>query len=539
MQGDAFPGGSGVEVPDRYNVSVLLDRNLEAGRGGKVAIYAGTDEVTYAELFDRACRMAGGLRSLGVGRGDRVLLVLDDTAAFPVSFLGAIRAGAVPVPVAPLYRADTYRYFVEDSGARAVVVDGVFTDKVRGALAGYGEPLQMVVAGGATEASAPDLAPDQQGVHELDALLAAHDGEVPPADTAAADMAFWLYSSGSTGQPKGVVHRQADVPYTCGTYAAQVLGITETDTTFSTTKLFHAYGLGNNLTFPYAVGASTVLLNGRPTPEAVLETAQRHRPTLFFSVPTLYNAMLHWPQASRYDLSSARLCVSAAEPLPAQVWHRWKDVFGLVILDGIGSTEMLHIYCSNRLTDVRPGSSGRPVPGYRVAIRDDAGEPVEAGGVGDLYVSGGSCFERYWGRDEKTRDSLRDGWFRSGDRYRVDGDGFFWYEGRSDDMIKVAGLWVSPIDIENALIEHPAVLEAAVVGIEVEGFTKVKAFVVSSEGVQPDDELDRELQEFSRTRLQRYQYPHVVEFTEELPKTLTGKIQRYKLRERGEGHTDS
>jgi benzoate-CoA ligase family protein len=341
-------------------------------------------------------------------------------------------------------------------------------------------------------------------------------------------VAFWLYSSGSTGRPKGVVHLHRDLLTTCETYAQHVLRITADDVTFSTTKLFHAYGLGNNLSFPYWAGATTVLLQGRPTPDAVASTVGRFRPTLFFSVPTLYNAML---ASGEGDFASVRLCVSAAEPLPADVWHRWHDTHGLVILDGIGSTEMLHIYCSNTVDDVTPGSSGRPVPGYDVKLVDDDGAVVEGPGMGDLYVRGGSMLREYWNQPAKTADSIRDGWFYSRDRYRRDEDGRYWYQGRADDMFKVSGLWVSPADVEARLIEHPAVLEAAVVGAQVEGFTKTKAFVATRDPGQGGSRLADELREFCAAGLHRYQVPQLIEFVDTLPKTATGKIERYKLRE--------
>ena len=343
-------------------------------------------------------------------------------------------------------------------------------------------------------------------------------------------MAFWLYSSGSTGKPKAVVHLQHDIPFTCVTYGEQVLGITERDVTFSTTGLFHAYGLGNNLSLPYWVGATTVLHSGRSTPETTLGNIEKRRPTLFFSAPTHYNAILNFEGAKGRDLSSVRLCVAAAEALPAEVWRRWKDAFGLTILDGVGSTEMLHIYCSNRVDDVRPGSSGKPVPGYELKILDDEGLPLPAGQAGDLYVKGDSALALYWAQHEKSKRSILGGWFFTGDRYRVDDDGYYWYEGRSDDMIKVSGLWVSPIEIESVLMEHALVAESAVVGVDVDGFTRIKAFVITKGGVSAGDVLVTELQEHCKNRLQRFQYPHLIEFVPELPKTVTGKIQRYKLR---------
>jgi benzoate-CoA ligase family protein len=499
----------GLELPNRYNVAAdLLDRNLDAGRGDKVAIHSAGGNVTYRELFQLSCGAARTLDELGVRREERVLIVAFDSPGWVAAFLGAIRLGAVPVPVNPLLqRSEDYDHYIDDSLARVVVVDGTTEEKLKAAVDRAATPPLLLRAG-----------------------QIAVEKEVDPAPTRRDDMAFWLYSSGSTGKPKAVVHLQHDIPYTCVTYAEQVLGIKETDTTFSTTGLFHAYGFGNNLTFPYWVGASTVLHAGRHTPATVLETIEKRRPTLFFSAPTLYNAILNFEGSKTRDLSSIRHCVAAAESLPAEVWKRWKDAFGLTILDGVGSTEMLHIYCSNRLDDVRPGSSGKPVPGYELKILDDHGQPSPTGEAGDLYVKGDSALALYWAQHEKTKHSVLGEWFFSGDRYKVDADGYYWYEGRSDDMIKVGGLWASPIEIESVLLEHPSVAESAVVGVEVDGFTRIKAFVITKGGAG-GEELVAELQEHCKSRLQRYQYPHMIDFVAELPKTVTGKIQRYKLRE--------
>jgi benzoate-CoA ligase len=499
-----------MELPERYNVGAdLLDRNLNAGRANKLAIASAAKDVTYGELFNLACGAANQLKDLGVRREERVLIVGYDGPGWVAVFLGAIRIGAVPVPVNPLLqRSEDYDHYIDDSLARVVVVDSNTEEKLRPALARAAGAPRMLRA-------------DQIGPGP----------DVTAAATRKDDMAFWLYSSGSTGKPKAVVHLQHDIPYTCITYGEQVLGITEHDVTFSTTGLFHAYGFGNNLTFPYWVGASTVLHAGRNTPATVLDTIEKRRPTLFFSAPTLYNAILNFEGAKDRDLSSIRHCVAAAEALPAEVWRRWKDAFGLTILDGVGSTEMLHIYCSNRLDDLRPGSSGKPVPGYELKILDDQGSLAEPGEAGDLYVKGDSALALYWAQHEKTKRSVLGEWFFTGDRYRVDEDGFYWYEGRSDDMIKVSGLWVSPIEIESALMEHPAVAESAVVGIAVDGFTKIKAFVITKGSAAAGDALAAELQEHCKSRLQRFQFPHIIEFVTELPKTVTGKIQRYKLRE--------
>jgi benzoate-CoA ligase family protein len=500
----------GLELPERYNVGAdLLERNLSAGRANKIAIASAAKDVTYGELFKLACGAAEALQDLGVRREERVLIVGYDGPGWVAGFLGAIRLGAVPVPVNPLLQhSEDYDHYIDDSLARVVVVDANTQEKLEPAIARAAIAPRMLLAG--------EIRPG---------------AEVAAAPTRRDDMAFWLYSSGSTGKPKAVVHLQHDIPYTCVTYAEQVLGISERDITFSTTGLFHAYGFGNNLSFPYWVGASTVLHAGRNTPATVLDTIEKRRPTLFFSAPTLYNAILNFEGAKGRDLSSIRHCVAAAEALPAEVWRRWKDAFGLTILDGVGSTEMLHIYCSNRLDDLRPGSSGKPVPGYELKILDDEGKPVQPGDAGDLYVKGDSALALYWAQHEKTKRSVLGEWFFTGDRYRVDDDSFYWYEGRSDDMIKVSGLWVSPIEIESVLMEHAAVAESAVVGISVEGFTKIKAFVITKGEAAAGEALVAELQEHCKKRLQRFQYPHIIEFVAELPKTVTGKIQRYKLRD--------
>ena len=502
----------------RRNLSLFLDHQVDAGRADRTAIICGDERVSYGQLLERAGRVAGALHDAEVRREERVLLLLDDTPAFPATFLGAIRLGAVPVPVNPLYKPSDFRYFLEDSYARVVVADAAFAEKAAEAVHGL----------------------DGVRVYEpADLLEAAGDAEgLPAAATHDDDMAFWLYSSGSTGRPKGVVHRQADAAATCETYGASVLGLTDADITYSTTKLYHAYGLGNGLSFPYWVGATTVLTPGRPSPDAIFSTVETHRPTAFFSVPTLYNALVNAEGAKSRDFSSVRICLSAAEPLPPEVFRRFEDTWGLPIFDGIGSTEMLHIYCSNTAEARKPGSSGRPVPGYELLIRDDDGHPAAPGEVGELLVKGDSALSGYWHHRDRTRRTLIGEYFATGDRYRADEDGFYWYEGRADDMIKVGGLWVSPIEIENVLIEHWAVLEAGVVGVDVDGFMKIRAHVtlrpdlVTASPEDGGEGLVGELQNLCKERLQRYQYPHIVRFEKDLPKTMTGKIQRYLLRGR-------
>jgi benzoate-CoA ligase len=500
-----------------YNASEVLGRNVEQGRGEKTAYIASDATLSYDALRRQVNRAGHLLRELGADREDRVLLVLDDTTVFPIVFLGAIRIGAVPVPVSPLDKADNFRHFVEDSYARVVVCDAARLATLRAALSAH--ELRFVARG-----------VDDVDVVELDGALAAQDDELDPVPTHHDDMAFWLYSSGSTGKPKGVVHLQHDIAVTCESFAGGVLGISEDDRIFSTTKLYHAYGLGNALSFPLHFGATAVLLDGPPAPERLVATLRAHRPSVYCSVPALYTVLAGHPDADG-ALDSVRLCVSAAEPLPPATFDRWRERFGLEIVDGIGSTEMLHIYCSNRPGEVVRGTTGRPVPGYELRLVDDDGAVLDGAAVGNLEVRGDSCAAFYWHQHEKTKRCMRGDWFASGDRYERRMDGTYAYVGRSDDMLKIGGLWVSPIDMENVLIEHPAVAALGVVGATIDGQSRIAAFVELTDGATGDDGLADELRAWCKERMRRYEYPHVVRFMDELPRTLTGKVQRFKLRE--------
>jgi len=504
----------------RSNVGLLLEHNLEAGRGSRTAVITADDrEITYQDLYVQACRVASRLEDLGLRREERVLLVLDDTPAFHAAFLGAIRLGAVPIPVNFLGRADDFGYYLDDSYAAIAITDAVFLDAVGPQVAARPH-VTLVVANG----EAPD------GAHSLDGWLVEGADELDVVASHPDDPAFWLYSSGSTGRPKGVVHLQHDTVVTCENYAGPILDLTPGEVTFSTTKLFHAYGLGNGLTFPMWAGATAVQLTGRPAPDRALDRVEAHRPSVLYSVPTLYNAMLNEPDVGERDLSSLRIGVSAAEALPPEVWRRWHELTGTEILDGIGSTELLHIYCSNRPGEVSPGTSGHPVPGYEIEIRDMDGNLAPEGEAGELWVSGDSALAYYHHQHEKTKATIIGRWFRSGDRYRRDDDGAFVYEGRVDDMMKVGGLWVSPIAIENRLMEHQAVSEAAVVAVDQEGLTRIRAVVIPRAGAEVGDDLVAELQAWCKDGLQRYQFPHVIDFVDDFPRTATGKIQRFKLR---------
>jgi benzoate-CoA ligase family protein len=371
---------------------------------------------------------------------------------------------------------------------------------------------------------------------DLDDGLAAQEEELDPASMHRDDMAFWLYSSGSTGKPKGVVHLQHDIEVTCENYAGQVLGLRDDDITFSTTKLFHAYGLGNGLTFPLWFGATAVIMRGPTRPEPILATLREHRPTVFFSVPGLFGALVR-DEAADGAMDSVRFCVSAAEALPPQTFDRWKERFGVEIIDGIGSTEMLHIFCSNRPGAVEPGTTGRAVPGYDLRIVDEAGNVLEGPAVGGLEVRGDSCAAFYWHQHEKTKRAMRGDWFASGDRFERRADGAFVYVGRMDDMLKIGGLWVSPIDMEHVLLAHPRVRGVGVIGVQIEDATRVAAFVECDEGEPAGDALAEELRTWCKERMRRYEYPHVVEFVDDLPRTLTGKVQRFALRELAAGRS--
>lgn len=505
------------------NASTLIDGWLAEGRNGDVAIVTADDRsVTAGDLYAAVCRVAGRLRDLGVGREDRVLLVLDDTLAFPAAFLGAMRLGAVPVPVNFLLKSEDFGYFLDDSYAVVAVVDHAFLPVVEPQVRARPDVALLVANGEAPNGAVP-----------FDEWLLDGPDEIDPVETHPDDMAFWLYSSGSTGRPKGVVHRHADIAATCVHYALPVTGIRRGDVVFSSTKLFHAYGLGNNLSFPLWAGATSVYLTGRPAPDRIFERITAHRPDLLFSVPALYNAMLASPGFQDVDWSSVRLGISAAEPLPPEIWRRFHERTGIDILDGIGSTEMLHIYCSNRAGAVRPGTSGTPVDGYEIEIRDPDGAVCAPGEAGEMWVRGPSALTAYWHQLGRTRDKIRGEWFLSGDRYHRDEDGFFTYEGRVDDMMKIGGLWVSPIEIENRLMEHAAVKEAAVVAVDIEHRSRIKAAVILTERAAGGDELTAELQQWCKEALQRYQFPHVVEYVEDFPRTATGKIQRFKLRDAG------
>jgi benzoate-CoA ligase len=507
---------------ERYNAADdLLGRNLSAGRGDNIAFIDKDGQYSYAELDRRAARAANVLRERGIVAEQRVVLCLTDTIDFPAVFLGAIRAGIVPVPVNTRMTAHDLAYILEDSRAAGLVIS---------------EPLLLILKDHLDEHEAlgPVLVSGAEGGgHELLAdAVAAADETFETAATTADDMCFWLYTSGTTGMPKGSVHLHGSVLRTAELYAEPILGLTPDDVCYSAAKFFFAYGLGNELTFPMAAGAATVLLEDMPTPEAVGEIIGTHGVTVFYGVPTLYGMLLASDALPAAGAHKLRLCVSAGEALPSDLLSRWRDRMGVEILDGIGSTEMLHIFISNRPGQVRPNSTGLPVPGYELRLIDDDGAPVPRGELGHLEVSGPTSAIMYWNQREKSRETFKGAWTRTGDKYTVDEEGYYIYGGRADDMLKVGGIYVSPFEVEGALMEHEAVLEAAVVGHpDQDKLIKPKAFIVPAPGHAASDGLAEELQSHVRDKLAAYKYPRWIEFRDEMPKTATGKIQRFKLRD--------
>ena len=507
-----------VTFADSFNTAVyMIDRHIGEGRGDRPAFVTDHETVTYAELAERVNRCGNALLDAGVRPGERMLMIVKDCPEFVYLFYGAVKAGIVPVPINTLLRAVDYQYMIEDSECAALVYSPEFEAEAALALAASSHrPACVTTTDGAG------------GLRER--LDAASDTLAPHPSDAMADC-FWLYSSGSTGRPKGTVHRQRDILVNVVLYAEPVLGITGDDLMFSAAKLFFAYGLGNAMNFPLACGACAVLSDERPTPEMTFRI-EKYRPTIYFGVPTLYAAQCRAMETEKPDLSSLRLSVSAGESLPAPIFNRWTEMVGHPPLDGIGSTEAIHIFISNRLEDAKAGTSGRVVPGYRARIVDDDGQDVTPGEVGRLWVQGKSMAAYYWHQPERTEQTmLGDDWLDTGDTYTQDEDGYYVYNGRSDDMIKVGGIWCSPIEIESRLLEHSKVLEAGVVGREDgDGLVKPEAHIILKDHGDAGDDLAAELLEHCRDGLARYKYPRWFHFVEDLPKTATGKIQRFRLR---------
>ena len=511
----------------------FVDRHVREGRDAAIAIECEERRISYAALFEHVNRTGSALRTeLGVKPEERILLLMLDGPEMVFAFFGAIKIGAIPIPVNTLWTSADCEFVVRDSRASLVVVSAALVSRIIDVLPNCPSVRHVVAVGAA-------VANDR--ILDFESLVRRASPELEAEPTSGDAPAFWLYSSGSTGRPKGCVHLQHDMLVCAEAYARGVLGIDASDRCFSVAKLFFAYGLGNAMYFPLAVGATSILWPGAVTPPVVYDLIERYRPTLFFSVPTHYAMLLaHRREAGEFDLSSIRCAVSAGEALPPAVLTRFRERFGIDILDGIGSTEVLHIFISNRRGSVRPGSSGLPVPGYEARLLDEHGAPVVRGEIGSLLVKGDSTCAFYWNRHEQTKETIEGHWIRTGDHYYQDEDGYYWFAGRSDDMLKVGGMWVSPAELEHTLLEHPAVLACGVVGrADEDGLTKPLAYIVPRQQIPATPALAAELRQFARTRLAEYKRPRWVEFVDALPTTATGKVQRFKLRERAAQEEES
>jgi 4-hydroxybenzoate-CoA ligase len=518
---------------DFFNAAdYFIDRNIRQGRGHKIAVYTEYRNYTYNDIHKMTNKTANALRELGVHVDDRVMILMLDVPQFYAMLYGSIKIGAVPIPVNTMLTPDDYEYYLNDSRARVLVISEQLF------------PLVTQIKGDLLYLRDLIVISEKEGAFIPFKQKYRHAPETIKTEfTTKDDVGFWLYSSGSTGSPKGAIHSQYDMVAVSEAFGQGVLELTEDDILFSAARLFFAYGLGNAGCLPFSVGAAVVLNSGAPNPESVFRHLAKFRPTVFFGIPTLYGQMLEALEKrdaengsapdpnSNHEFSSVRICVSAGEALPPDLYYRWKKRFGIDIIDGIGSTEMLHIFISNRPGDIRPGSTGKPVPGYELRLVDDNGQDVPQGEIGTLLVKGASAAQQYWRKREKTLLTMQGEWINTGDKYYVDNDGYYWCAGRGDDMLKVGGIWVSPVEVENCITEHSDVLEVAVVGHQdAKGLTKPKAFVVLKEKKKASEALEKEIKQWVLDRMAKYKYPRWVEFVKELPKSSTGKIQRFKLR---------
>jgi len=516
----------GFTIAERYNASAVLFDNLNAGRGERPAVIGPAGTRSYAQLAADAGRWGNAFAALGLSRGNRILMVLDDTPAYPAAFFGAVRAGFVPILINVLTPPDLLRFYLEDSGAEAAVVEAEFCDRFETACGGRTPLKTLIVVNG-------EPSGDLRGVEvkKANEWAASFAERLACADTHRNDMAFWMYSSGSTGRPKGIVHLQHDMAYTHQSYARAVLKLTPEDICFSVPKIFFSYGFGNSITFPFSVGAASLLTPGRATPAAVFAAIARYRPTVFYGLPTLYTLLTHAPEIRDADFSSLRLAVSAAEILSAEIMDAWKAVTGLEIIDCLGSTEMLNVYLSNTPEHRKRGSAGVRVPGYEIVLKDDFGNVVPDGCEGTMWIRGHSGTPMFWNEPKRTAKTIRDdGWLCTGDRLVRDRDGFYFFRGRKDDLVRVSGQWVNPIEVQRCLLEHPTVRECVVLPIELpDKRTTLKAFIVANGAVADLKTATRMLQDYAKQKLVPYKYPRLVQFLPELPKTGTGKIDRRAL----------
>ncbi len=520
-----------LNLPKRFNAAqYLVDRNVEEGRGERPAIFFEDQTYNYHQVLEKVNRSANMLKNLGVEMENRVMLLLRDSPEMIFSFFGAIKLGAVPIPTNILMKSQDFLHVMNDSRAKVLIVDSVFLPEIEKILDQAAFYRKIVVIGG-----------EDHGQLPFDQLMTQASSQFDAADTTPDDVAFWLYSGRNPEMLMGAVHHHSHMVYCTEAYAKGILNMNEEDRVLGS-FLFFAYGLGNSVYFPFSVGASTALFNHRPTPDLVYEDLMKYRPTLFFSVPTLLGALADYKKTCRREgkdlppVDGLRACISSAEILSPEIYHRFKEEFGVEVLDGTGSTEICHIFLSNRFGEVRPGSTGKVVPGYNTRLIDEDGDPVSPGQIGHLLISGGSIASAYWNMREETRDNMLGEWFVTGDRYLEDEDGFYYFRGRSDDMLRVGGKWVAPQEVENTLNQHPAVAESAVVGSQdKDDLIKPYAFVVLKPDHTPSEQLEEEIKEFVKERIAVYKYPRWVEFIHEMPKTPGGKLQRFVLQERIKG----
>jgi benzoate-CoA ligase family protein len=512
----------GFAIPERYNASRILFDNLAKGFGERLALIGPAGSRSYAELCREACRWGNGLLSLGLTRGDRILLFLDDTPAYPAAFFGAVRAGLVPLLINTLTPPDLLQFYLADSGATVAIADTEYCPRFD-AEACKDTPLRtlIVVNGLVGDHSAPEAIAAEPWLKEF-------ADELAEADTHRDEMAFWMYSSGSTGRPKGIVHLQHDMVYSDAAFARSVLKLKAGDICFSVPKIFFAYGFGNSITFPFSAGATTLLVPGQPKPAAIFEAIGRFRPTVFFALPTLYVLLTNADGAEAADFSSLRMSLSAAEVLSTEVFKSWQRLTGLEIIEGLGSTEVLHIYLSNRAEEKKPGAAGLRVPGYEIVLKDKDGREVGDNEEGIMWVRGDSATPLYWNRPDKSAETIRDGgWIYTGDRFVRDGEGFYFFHGRADDLVKISGQWVYPLEVELCLADHPEVRECAVYAAELpDRRMTLRAVVVMGRSGFDEGDAKKRLQDYVKAKLLPYKYPREIKFIDELPKTGTGKIDR-------------
>jgi benzoate-CoA ligase family protein len=516
----------GFDIPERYNASEVLFANLAAGRGDFLAVTGPAGRRSYGQLAADAARWGNGFLSLGLSRGARVLLLLDDTPIYPAAFFGAVRAGFVPLLINVLTPPDLLRFYLADSGAEVVVAEAEFCDQFEAACDQGSLLKTLIVVNGARNPKIPGAETEQ-----AQSWLASFSDRLACADTHRNDMAFWMYSSGSTGRPKGIVHLQHDMAYTHQSYGRSVLKLSPGDLCFSVPKIFFSYGFGNSITFPFSAGAASLLMPGRAMPPAVFEMIEKYRPSAFFGVPTLYQQLAYAPEVEDVNFSSLKLCVSAAEFLSTEIFNDWKAATGLEIIDCLGATEVLNVYLSNTPERKKIGAAGVRVPGYEIVLKDDAGLEIEDGREGTMWIRGHSCTPLFWNRPERSAEVIRDGgWLCTGDRFVRDEDGFYFFHGRKDDLIKISGQWVNPIEVQRCLAEHPWVRECAVLPIELrDKRMTLKAFIVMNGVAFDPKSAARALQDHVKQRLVPYKYPRFVQFLPELPKTGTGKVDRQAL----------